>query len=334
MEHSNRVESPFEIAPFGTLLLPLTLLSQVIGAILLEGSPCSILITYPCACVSPSSRTRSGRGSAAPSPGAAICGESCCHLADAPSPALLKHLLKGEGGCSGMTEASPTAQAAALGRPQPREGHGELPVLCSCGTHGLSSNMMARITSNGVVKSGRCLVVCRYMETRRSIYIEDAITLKKEITTSIKAKVEATGQKWGGEPPEGEPPVRSSHPAAVRRSLRAVCTPVCCVYAARVLRVLVCCVSCPCVAVCAAARRPLSHTCSQFFSRPHIHGVRNLRWQTQRPRAWRSCSAAMSAGRESSSRPGPTSRSTSPHSMDCHPTRWPESPRVVVQCAP
>ena len=325
MEHSNRVESPFEIAPFGTLLLPLTLLSQVIGAILLEGSPCSILITYPCACVSPSSRTRSGRGSAAPSPGAAICGESCCHLADAPSPALLKHLLKGEGGCSGMTEASPTAQAAALGRPQPREGHGELPVLCSCSTHGLSSNMMARITSNCVVKSGRCLVVCRYMETRRSIYIEDAITLKKEITTAIKARVEATGQKWGGEPPEGEPPVRSSsHPPrrpAARRSLRAACA---------------------CVLGCVCYRAPpaaLSAALAPNSFRAHTSTACGI--SGGKPGGLEPGGAARlpcrPGGRALSAQarlPGQPPHTAWTHSMDCHPTRWPESPRVVVQCAP
>ena len=40
----------------------------------------------------------------------------CCHSADAPSPSLLKHLLKGEGACSRLTELSPTA------RPRPLPG--------------------------------------------------------------------------------------------------------------------------------------------------------------------------------------------------------------------
>ena len=50
-----------------------------------------------------------------------------CHFADATSPSLLKHLLKVEGGCSRMTELSPTARPAVPGRAgQVRPGRAEL----------------------------------------------------------------------------------------------------------------------------------------------------------------------------------------------------------------
>ena len=45
------------------------------------------------------------------------------------------------------------------------------------------------------------------MESRRSIYIEDAVTLIKEITTSIKGMVEDAGGSWIGEALEGQQPV-------------------------------------------------------------------------------------------------------------------------------